>query len=273
MSKDEFFVGYSNETPPKTKKLVKRVVIGLFILLPLLGGLMAFLHKEYSTGKYEFGKLTEVEGFISTEPVPRLKLIAGKNLKGSKITQSIVLVGYGKFGAKGIVDKYRQKIKSDTGEDFGNVKVKLEGTLAYNDGKAILELTKKEKALLSYEVVKDAEQLSLVPTKKTGIGRVTLKGEIIDPKCYFGAMNPGRGKSHKSCAIMCIRGGIPPMFVVQNENGDNGYYILTNTNRKALKDEVLDFVADPVSITGSVFRQDDWYELVITDPSKDIERL
>lgn len=42
---------------------------------------------------------------------------------------------------------------------------------------------------------------------------VTLDGELVDSKCYLGTMKPGDGKTHKSCAILCLRGGIPPLFV------------------------------------------------------------
>jgi len=33
---------------------------------------------------------------------------------------------------------------------------------------------------------------------KEMISKMTLQGEIIDPKCYFGVMKPGKGKIHRS---------------------------------------------------------------------------
>ena len=47
------------------------------------------------------------------------------------------------------------------------------------------------------------------PAPQVLADNVTLKGEIIDPKCYLGAMKPGGGKTHKACAMRCIAGGIP----------------------------------------------------------------
>ena len=45
-----------------------------------------------------------------------------------------------------------------------------------------------------------------------------VKGEIVDPKCFFGVMKPGEGKPHKDCAIRCILGGIPPVLKVTDES-------------------------------------------------------
>jgi len=44
--------------------------------------------------------------------------------------------------------------------------------------------------------------------KKQGT-EATLKGELIDLKCYSSGMGGGRGEEHQDCAIQCIRGGLP----------------------------------------------------------------
>jgi nitrite reductase/ring-hydroxylating ferredoxin subunit len=38
-------------------------------------------------------------------------------------------------------------------------------------------------------------------------------GPLGDPKCFARAMKPGDGKTHKGCAVLCLRGGIPAVFV------------------------------------------------------------
>ena len=45
----------------------------------------------------------------------------------------------------------------------------------------------------------------------------TLRGEIVDGKCWMGVMNPGEGQVHRDCADRCLRGGLPPMFVAGAE--------------------------------------------------------
>ena len=69
----------------------------------------------------------------------------------------------------------------------------------------------------------------LLPKVKD-LGITKIKGEIIDPKCYFGVMKPGEGKPHRDCAIRCILGGISPMLAVKNEKGEANYYLLASSD-------------------------------------------
>jgi hypothetical protein len=104
-------------------------------------------------------------------------------------------------------------------------------------------------------------------------GRETqLKGEILDPKCWFGVMKPGEGKVHKSCAIRCISGGIEPVFRVTN-GLENDYYILKGTNGEDINQDILDYVAEPVYIDAEVEKVNGW-NVAYVDPEaiKYIER-
>ena len=74
-------------------------------------------------------------------------------------------------------------------------------------------------------------------------------------KCFFGAMNPGQSAPHRACAIRCISGGIPPVLLVRLPNGTATYFLLVSANGKPVNRQVLDFVAEPVQITGEVERQ------------------
>ena len=49
----------------------------------------------------------------------------------------------------------------------------------------------------------------LFPQEKKQGTEATLKGELIDLKCYSSGMGGGRGEEHQDCAIQCIRGGLP----------------------------------------------------------------
>jgi len=79
---------------------------------------------------------------------------------------------------------------------------------------------------------------------------VTLKGEIIDPKCYLGAMKPGGGKTHKACAMLCISGGVPPMLVTRDANEQETFYLLTTDQGGVANELVLPFVGDRVEVAG-----------------------
>jgi hypothetical protein len=69
-------------------------------------------------------------------------------------------------------------------------------------------------------------------------------------------MKPGRGKSHRSCAANCIRGGIPPVLVA-----DGQHYLLVDFSDQPVNDRVLDVVAEPIEIIGEVVRKDNLYYL------------
>ena len=46
-----------------------------------------------------------------------------------------------------------------------------------------------------------------------------MAGEICDGKCETGAMRPGNGIAHRACAILCLAGGVPPVFVTAAPGG------------------------------------------------------
>ena len=88
----------------------------------------------------------------------------------------------------------------------------------------------------------------------TALGTYTLSGEIVDTKCHLGVMNPGSGKVHRDCAIRCISGGIPPGLFVRDAQGQEGTLVLANLEGKPLGREILEFTAEPIRITGDLYR-------------------
>jgi len=83
------------------------------------------------------------------------------------------------------------------------------------------------------------------------LGEVTLRGEIVDYKCYLGAMKPGDGMTHRACATLCIQGGIPPALVVSTRTGDR-YYLLTDEAGGRANEMVLGHVGVPVRVRGEL---------------------
>ena len=115
-----------------------------------------------------------------------------------------------------------------------------------------------------------APDVSLALPAIEALGEVSLSGEILDSKCWFGAMRPSDGKLHKACASLCIRGGIPPAFFARGPAGQSALMIMTDGGR-AHGPELLALVADPVQITGRVFRRGDL--LMLDTPVSAIRRL
>jgi len=122
-----------------------------------------------------------------------------------------------------------------------------------------LELTKKKNSLITLH--KD-ERLSSNPNESLALQ--TFEGEILDPKCYFGVMKPGEGKIHKSCAIRCISGGIPPILRVVSEN-KNEYFVLLGENGEKINSQILDKIAEKTQITGQHGKRNGW-NYIYTNP-------
>ncbi len=91
----------------------------------------------------------------------------------------------------------------------------------------------------------------------------TVVGEIVDTKCYLGAMKPGRGKPHRACASLCIRGGIPAALLVRTADGERQLIHLVDFAGRPLGRELLDWVGQPVEVSGRLHREDDRVFLVL----------
>ena len=246
----EFFIGYSEEMPAGNARFLKKLIIPLFILIPVLVFAIVFFQKPFNNHLFEFGTITTLTGTYYDSPIPMVIVDKNGGLADS-LSRDVVLVGYGKFGAKGIINN----IEKEKGPLNGK-KIEIAGTLIHGDGKTLMELSEEEASLK--KVIENAAISPEVIVQKTDIA---LSGEIIDPKCYFGVMKPGEGKIHKSCAIRCISGGIPPMLKIKGNQ--NRYYILLDESGQPINKQVLPFVAEQISISGKTNKFSNWDVLYI----------
>lgn len=86
---------------------------------------------------------------------------------------------------------------------------------------------------------------------------VELPGEILDSKCYLGAMKPGSGKGHKACATLCIDGGIPPMLFGGTQHDstiDWSVYLIVDEGGGPAGELVREWIGEPVVVRGRVGR-------------------
>ena len=84
-------------------------------------------------------------------------------------------------------------------------------------------------------------------------------------------MKPGKGKIHRSCAVLCISGGIPPVLATSDENNISEYYLLTDTDGNPINEQILPYVGKPSILSGDVVKMQDWYQLRInTEDIKDL---
>ncbi|HEY0678170.1 MAG TPA: hypothetical protein VGD17_07780 [Chitinophagaceae bacterium] len=264
MNEKEFYIGWMPVAPASFSKLVKRVVIALGILVIFIAVFLALLQRKFSNAVFEFGTLTQVSGIYYESPYPAIKVISSSDVFGRNSYITIPLVGYGKSGASGII---REK-ENAVGSSLGGKNVTLRGTLLYSDGKTLMQIDKNEEPFVS---IGDPAPPGKLPVKEA-LGFVTVRGEIVDPKCYFGVMKPGEGKPHKDCAIRCILGGIPPVMRVVSGGGQTNYYLLAADSPGNIGEAVKNIIAEPVELTARAVRQDDWVILYLKDAG-DIKRI
>ena len=125
----------------------------------------------------------------------------------------------------------------------------LGGTLIYRDEMTMLEVVPD-----SARLVPTSEGLDQAPPSVSQ-GVHTFLGEIVDAKCYLGVMKPGRGKPHRACAVSCIRGGIPPVLVIADGSGSTTHLILVDEEGQPVNQRVLDFVGEPIEVTGEIVQR------------------
>lgn len=261
-NQDPFYIGYHPKATDPYAKNVK-IFIGLAaVIIIAAASLTVFSQRGYKTSIFELGKATQIQGTLVMEPFPMLKIPQGVNAQGQNIYNSVLLIDFGKFGAAPAIKKMEEKI----GAPLDGKEIVLEGTLIYYDGKTAIELTKSARAFV--ELIGPGKWQ---PQKRT-VGELSLQGEIADPKCYFGVMKPGEGKPHKSCAVRCISGGIPPVFKSTNQLGHTRYLLVVGPQGQPINKEVLPFVGEALELQGTIEQVDDWY-FIKTNPATQIDPI
>lgn len=246
-SSSDFFVGYL-KTPPK---LVIFLTIVTVLLTGLgIGGGFALLagQPNYGSGGFK-GGYKEHLGVLQAAPYPMLRLPPDEAHPDGR---TILLSNPGKRGAQKRAAKHDGQIV-----DVGGVFITREGTRILQVGGAAKIRGAKDPAPVA----------GYVPPADVPLGPVTLRGEIVDTKCYLGAMRPGEGKVHRACANLCLMGGIPPMLAVFHENAAPTLLLLTDAEGNAFDADILDYVAPYVSVTGEMFRRGDLL-MLRTDASR-----
>ena len=259
---NDFYIGWMDKAPASYSRYIKKVVVFLGCLAIVAALILSQQQRKFSTASFEFGQLTEITGTYQQLPVPAIKVKTQNDIFGNNSWLTIPLVGYGKFGAEGVI----ASLEKEHNTLLEGKQVVFKGTLLYSDGKTLLQVDKNDNPLVSINQPVPAQVI------KHELGIVELKGEIIDPKCYFGVMKPGHDKPHRDCAIRCIEGGMDPVFYVRNDKGEANYYLILGVDGKKINDELKDYIAEPVSLKAKAVQVDDWTVLYL-DGNKSIKRL
>ena len=255
--KNDFYIGWQEKAPTQYVKTVKRFIGVITILTIVVAALIVLGQKGFVDSAFELGKISSVKGVLLKRPAPILQI-----LKDGK-KKSILLVGFGKAGAESTI----AAIEKEQGKDLEGKSIALKGTLIYYQDKTVLELTEGKDAFVGF-----IDPVQMPKPFQENFGTVSLKGEILDPKCALGVMKPGYGKPHRACAVRCISGGITPVLRFGDEEGNTNYCILKGLKGEPINKLLLPYVADQLSICGKLRQEDDWLVLNL-NPLEDIYRL
>lgn len=235
---DEFYIGWEAKSPSGIQRSTRKIVVCLLVLALILPLALAVSQRLIGVSFFEWGTKKSFSGILQARPYPHL-LIPRPTATGRPTNASAYyLVSQGKFG-----------LPADAVGPLDGKPVTLKGTLIYRDNQTMIE-TRPE----WIEAAANGLPVNILPVSEL-LGRRTLVGEIVDSKCFLGVMNPGQLAPHRACAIRCISGGVPPMFIVKLKSGPPLHFLLVSPEGKPVNREVLDFVAEPVEITGDVERQ------------------
>lgn len=255
MAKKEFYIGWQDDTPLGFAKTGRKFVV---IAISIAMGFAYFFtqsERAFVDSYFDYGNLTELQGQLVLDPVPALIIYSdGKS-------ETVPLVGFGKYGALPALKAFEQKTGRTLNEGD---KVTLRGTIFTYQDKRWMELTEGNQSVIG------VPETSSLNRSIQDLGMLTLEGEIIDPKCFFGVMNPADKAVHRSCAIRCISGGIPAILGIRENGVFTDYYFLLDATGAQVGNEILPLVGIPVSVQGVAESVDGWKTLKIMPEKTEI---
>lgn len=234
---DEMFVGWA-----KAPAIDRRF---LLVALPLsvaattgLAYAVARSLDDPGAGAWHTGAVHKVTGVLATRPYPMLYVADPASPFGVK---TVLVVAQGKCTSA-------LDLAADDGRAF-----EASGVLIERGERQMLEVPLS----LGDWLAPTELGVKLPDLAPESLGRANLAGQIMDSKCFFGVMRPSRGKTHKACASLCIRGGIPPSFWAKTKDGREAVLLMTDSKGGPLGEDILPFVADPVRAEGEIVRVGD----------------
>ncbi|MGD2132594.1 MAG: hypothetical protein PVI23_07360 [Maricaulaceae bacterium] len=238
-----FFIGWSPQVPPVDRRAMLSAAIGLTALGAGAGWLLASRQDAPGSGTWDQADVRDFTGLFLTEPYPMLRT---RDIDGSPRTALLACMT-----KCGVADRLPA---------FSNRPARVRGSVISRGRHAMITVSDGEDWIAEAEATDDSV---LAPPSEQTLGEATLTGEILDSKCWFGAMRPADSKVHKACASLCIRSGIPPAFFARDDQGGEHALILTNPDGSGITPDgrFLSLVADPAQARGQLVARADQLQL------------
>ena len=229
---DDFYVGYL-PTPRKHRHFLRAFIPATLWALVMIAALYLSSFRPAGSGEWDTANLRSWSGVVRFDPYPSL-VVAGDNGE----SEEWLLVETGKIAADARAAFFEGKFTM------------VRGFALQRDGRRMIEIMPGREGILApVEGEIPAEPIA------SSLGEVELSGEILDMKCYLGAMLPGDGLTHQTCARLCIDGGIAPMLVSRSVDGKLSYTLLTSALGGRANELVRRHVAVPVVVRGELIQR------------------
>ena len=242
---DAFFIGWA-----KAPAVDRRFLIGALPALTaaVAGGAYATASNlsDPGTGAWLTDATHTVDGYLLRDPYPMLVSPDASAPSGMRTT---LIVAEGKCTSG---------LKLD---ERNGAWVSAAGVLIERRNRQMLEVPLLLDNWLTETSAPDGAAARYQAPTPEPLGEASLRGMVMDSKCFFGVMRPARGRTHKACASLCIRGGIPPSFWARTEDGREAVLLMTDDEGGPISDAILPIVADAVEVTGQLVRVGDIVQL------------
>ena len=225
---DDFFIGWAGRLPrDHLLAVIGRLAIGVVVVLSL-GLMLGHGIDDPGPGGFDPGGDVTHRGVLTMHPSPILWVPPDATHPNG---HSLLLSGDGKRGPK-----------LDGGWDGQTVEATG----------PIIRRGALEMLLIDRIAPSPGPDLPKPPG--TALGRWRIEGEICDGKCVAGAMRPGRGLTHRACAILCLTGELPPVFVAAGAIDGQDFLLLAGDGHSAAW---RDLIGLRVRLDGTVTRHGD----------------
>ena len=225
---DEFYVGYL-PIPKGHRKLIAFIVPSLLAWSLAMAVIITITMRPPGNAQWDTGAVKSWSGTLVESPYP---MLIPDDIDQ---TPPLFVVSMGKKGA-------HERLKPFFGQH-----VSISGYELNRDNRHIIELAPDQDAIKADTTIPAKPSPTLSTSHPT-----ELLGEIVDGKCYLGAMKPGDGAGHRACATLCIQGGLPPMFATQSPSGEHTFYLLTIDGSTNYSPQILSLIGRPVRISGHI---------------------
>jgi hypothetical protein len=194
---DDFYIGYESGMPASMRRPVALAVVAALSAAALVATIFVTRQRGLDEARFDYANEQTFEGYLSLTPTPALLV------PGSGGVTTHWLVAPGKHGAGTVLTDARAGW------------VSLRGKAIARESWRMIEV--------SANSLRQRDDAPAPPLLATSVEsrEITLRGEIVDGKCYLGVMNPGERTVHRDCAVRCVSGGVPPMFAYRDDQGSH----------------------------------------------------